>query len=87
MNSSYFQIESGLADGSLCIHMDISSGIDRPIENDNRMYRSLEGVLIYIYIKYTNELTYFLYGEERKLKNPQILAKRQLLLTKEKNSW
>jgi hypothetical protein len=40
--------------------------MDHPIENDNRMHRSLEGVLIYMYIRYTNELPDFLYGEERK---------------------
>ena len=60
--------------------------MDHPIGNDNKMHKSLEEVLKYIYIWYTNELPYFLYGEERKLRNPQISEKRQLLLTKENNS-
>jgi hypothetical protein len=40
--------------------------MDRPIGNDNKIHRSLEGVPKGIYIEYTTELPYFLYGEKKK---------------------
>lgn len=38
----------------------------RLIENDSRMHKSLEEVLVYIYIEYTSGLLYFPYVEEKK---------------------
>lgn len=60
--------------------------MDRPIGNDNRMHRLLEVAQVPIYILYTTLLSYFLYEGERKLRNPRISEKLQLLLTKENNS-
>jgi hypothetical protein len=61
--------------------------MDHLIGNDNRMRRLLEEVLVYKYILYANVLLYFLYVEERKLRNQKILVKPQLLLSKENDSW
>ena len=61
--------------------------MDRTTGNDNRMHKSLEGVLEYKYIQYTSELLYFPYVEEGKLRNPKKWEKQQLLLRKENDSW
>ena len=61
--------------------------MDHPIGNDNRMHKSLKEALLNKYIRYTSGLIYFPYVEERKLRNPEIWAKLQLLLSKENDSW
>lgn len=50
--------------------------MDRPIENDNKIHRSLKGVLGYIYKEYTTYTSYLPYEGKIQLKNLQIWAKQ-----------